>query len=433
MFASRKLRPLPFRVFPASQAVSAFRHMSQARHIGKIVLSMENDHVAPVPAPTRKPIRFRADASYLIIGGLGGFGLAVAEWMLRNGAGHVVLASRSGVASDDARQAVASLRKLGGVLVVKADVSRERDVARMLRAIARKLPPLRGLIHAAMVLDDGVLAQQTAARFSRVMAPKVSGAWNLHVCSRGLPLDFFVLFSSIATIAGGPGQGSYVTANCFLESLAHHRRAIGLPGLAINWGAISDVGFFARNREMGELLERTGIGSSTPAQAVEILGRLMQCDGAQFGVGRVDWQRLAERFPAIGIFPRFSEVVEARNSGQPLDGRSFREQVLSLAASGRLAAVTARLTEQIAKVLRTSPAKLDAGRPLNELGLDSLMGLELSNRIETSLGVSLPHGDLAAGNSISKIAAGILENIAGAPVTQTAAVEKQGMPRVLAT
>jgi acyl transferase domain-containing protein/thioesterase domain-containing protein/acyl carrier protein len=427
MFASGKLHPLPFRVFRASQVVSAFRHMSQARHIGKIVLSMENDHVAPVPRSAVKPMRFRTDASYLITGGLGGFGLAVAEWMLRNGAGHIALASRSGAATDDARRAVASLKKLGGVLVVKADVSSERDVERIFRTIARKLPPLRGILHAAMVLDDGVLAQQTAARFSRVMAPKVSGAWNLHVCSKGLPLDFFVLFSSIATIAGSPGQGGYVAANSFLESLAQHRRAIGLPGLAINWGVISEVGFVARNAKLGDLLEGSGLGGITPAQAVGVLGRLLQGDGAQFGVGRVDWQRLADCFPIIGTSPRYSEVVHARNSDQPKDGQSFREEILSSPATGRLAAVTAQLKEQIAKVLRTSPSKLDTERPLNEHGLDSLMGVELLNRIETSLGVSLPPGNLAAGNSISKMAAQILEAMTGASATP--AVEVGEAPR----
>jgi NADPH:quinone reductase-like Zn-dependent oxidoreductase/acyl carrier protein len=397
MFASGKLHPLPFRQFRASQVVSAFRHMSQARHIGKIVLSMENDPIAPLPPNTVKPVQFRADASYLITGGLGGFGLAVAEWMLRNGAGNVVLASRSGAATEEARRAVASLKKLGGVLVVKADVSSERDVARIFKTVAQKLPPLRGIMHAAMVLDDGPLALQTVERFGRVMAPKVSGAWNLHTCSRGLPLDFFVFFSSIATIAGSPGQGAYVAANCFLESLAQHRRANGLPGLAINWGVISEVGFVARNAKVGELLSGTGLTGIAPAQALGILGKLMQGDGVQFGVARMDWQRLADCFPNIGTSQRYSEVVQARSADQPEDGKTFREEILSLPAAGRLVVVTAQLKEQIAKVLRTSAPKLDTERPLNELGLDSLMGVELLNRIETSLGVSLPPGNLAAG------------------------------------
>ncbi len=315
------------------------------------------------------------------------------------------------------------------MLVVKADVSSARDTARIFRTIAQKLPPLRGIIHAAMVLDDGVLAQQTAARFSRVMAPKVSGAWNLHVRSQELPLDFFLLFSSVAAIVGSPGQSGYVAANSFLESLAHHRRAIGLPGLAINWGVISEVGFVARNAKLSQLLAGNGLTGITPAQAVGTLGKLLQGDGAQFGIGLVDWQRLADCFAFVGTSPRFSEVVQARHSNQPKDGRSFREEVLSLPASERLAAVTTQLREQIAKVLRTSASKLDTERPLNELGLDSLMGVELLNRIETSLGVSLPPANLAAGNSISKMAAQILEIMPGASSAPAAEAEANSRPQ----
>ncbi len=430
MFASGKLRPLPFRTFQASQVVSAFRHMSQARHIGKIVLSMENCRAVPLPAPRTKPIHFRRDASYLITGGLGGFGLATAEWLLKNGAGHVVLVSRNGATSDDARRAVTALKKIGSVLVLKADVSDARDVSRIFRTISKKLPTLRGIMHAAMVLDDGALSQQTAARFSRVMAPKVSGAWNLHVASAQLPLDFFVLFSSIATIAGSPGQSAYVAANSFLESLAHHRRACGLPGLAINWGVLGEVGFVARNRKVGTLLEGTGLGCITPAQALGILGKLMQGTGAQFGVGRVDWQRLSECFPNVRTSPRFSEIVKARNSDVPEDGMNFRGKLLSLPVVGRLSAVTAQLREQLAKVLRTSASKLDTERPLNELGLDSLMGVELLNRIETGFGVLLPAGSLAAGTAVSKMAVQILEGLAGPAESLAAEAKPLPEPRV---
>lgn len=424
LFASGKLRPLPHRLFDVAQVTGAFRYMSQAKHIGKIVLAMENDAVATVAARDRKPLRFAAEATYLITGGLGGFGLAVAEWLLKNGAGHVVVTGRNGATTATAKRRIAELRKLGNVKVIKADVSRAGEVARVFSTIARKLPPLRGILHAAMVLDDGVLAQQTARRFRRVMAPKVTGAWNLHLQSQDLPLDFFVLFSSIASISGSPGQGGYVAANTFLESLAHHRRALGLPGLAINWGAISDVGFVARNAKVKDHLDRSGLFGIPPGRALDVLGRLLEGDGAQFAIGQVDWRKLADAFPIVGKSPRYSEVVEARQSDQSADRLSFRDEISSLPAAHRLAAVTARLTEQIAKVLRTSAAKLDGQRALSELGLDSLMGVELLNRIETSLGVSLPPGHLAAGSSIATIAAKILETIAGKASVSVAQPEK---------
>jgi thioesterase domain-containing protein/acyl carrier protein len=269
-------------------------------------------------------------------------------------------------------------------------------------------------MHAAMVLDDGVLAQQTAERFDRVMAPKINGAWNLHLQSKGLPLDFFVLFSSIATIAGSPGQGGYVAANSFLESFAHYRRAKGLPALAINWGVISEVGFVARNAKVSELLAGNGLHGISPAEALAVLGQLLRREEAQFAVGRVDWRKLADAFPVVGTSSRYAEVVETQAvAGPAADGVSFRDEIGSLPVAEQLAAVTMRLKEQIAKVLRTSEAKLDPTRPLSELGLDSLMGVELLNRIETSLGISLPAGHLAAGTSISTMAAQILETVTG--------------------
>ena len=413
MFADGRLHPLPYRSFRASHAVQALRHMSQARHVGKIVLEMDDPSVVPVPSGRLEPARFRPDGSYMITGGLGGFGLAVAEWMLKRGAGRVVLVSRRGVLGGDARRAVARLRRLGSVLVVKADVADERDVARVFRTIAKTPPPLRGIVHAAMVLDDGSLSQQTAARFDRVMAPKVRGAWNLHVHSRALSLDAFVLFSSVASVAGSPGQAAYVAANAFLESLAHHRRASGLPGLAVNWGVIGEVGFVARNEKLGALLEGTGLGSMKPAEALDVLGAALNSTATQIGVGRIDWQRLAECLPLVGSSPRYQDIVPARDEVVLENAKTFEQRILALPHDARLAVVTEQLQAQVAKVLRTSAAKLDPHRALDELGLDSLMGVELLVRIETALGVSLSAAHLGGGKSLQTMAVEILEAIAG--------------------
>jgi myxalamid-type polyketide synthase MxaB len=232
-FEEGRLRPLPQRVFPVRNAVEAYCFLQTARHVGKVVLSF---------APEESAVR--ADGSYLITGGLGALGIRVARCLVDQGARHLVLAGRSGP-SAEAWEAMEEMRAAGAsVREVRADVASPADTARLIEACQAEAP-LRGVVHAAGVLDDGVVDRQTAERFSRVLAPKVYGAWNLHHQTRELPLDFFVLFSSMASVLGSPGQSSYAVANAFLDALAHHRRARGLPGLSINWGPWSEAGMAA--------------------------------------------------------------------------------------------------------------------------------------------------------------------------------------------
>ncbi|MEK9138266.1 MAG: SDR family NAD(P)-dependent oxidoreductase, partial [Bacteroidota bacterium] len=236
LFEKRELHAPPHRVFALGDVVNAFRHMAQAKHIGKIVVSFHNEEVAVEPH-YEQSVRLKDNTSYLITGGLGGFGLATAEWMTANGARHIALMGRSATINNEAQQAIARMESKGTqVLVVRGDVAVEEDVTRVLDQVKASLPPLRGIIHAAMVLDDGVLLQLTSDRFRTAMRPKILGAWNLHNATLDTPLDLFVLYSSVATIAGNPGQGNYVAANAFLDFIAHYRKQHGLPALYIAWG-----------------------------------------------------------------------------------------------------------------------------------------------------------------------------------------------------
>jgi thioesterase domain-containing protein/acyl carrier protein len=415
-FAARKLRPLPHRAFSVSDAAGAFRLMAKAQHVGKIVVSMDDDRVRSRAARGAVP-RFRSDGSYLISGGLGGFGLATAQWMADHGARCLVLAGRTGASTPAARSAVVALRRRGvRVVVAKTDVVNAEQVAHLFRRIATSLPPLRGVVHAAMVLDDGVLAQLDAERLHRVMAPKVHGAWNLHKESRDLALDFFVLFSSVSSIVGAPAQGNYVAANGFLDGLAHHRQSLGLPALAVNWGQLSEVGYVARHEKVERHLTRQGVLGISPAQALRLLGSLLRSRAAQVGVVRVDWQRWASFLPAVASAPRYAALVGAPAAADGSEaGRGVRDTLLETPADERLGVVSAYVREQVGRVLRTPAAKLDAGRPLSELGVDSLMAFELVNRIETQFGLTLPTSKLTTGATVERLAVVLLEVLMVAP------------------
>ena len=418
-FAAGRLRPLPMRCFPMSEASEAFRTMSQARHIGKIVLSRESDTVTPLPES--KPIRFKADASYLITAGLSGFGLAVAEWMLQNGARHLVLVGRSGASSEAAQQAVAKLQEMGGEIAALAvDVASAPEVARLFAKIAAELPPLRGIVHSAMVIEDSTLLQQSREKFQRVTAPKIAGAWNLHTFSADLELDHFVLFSSLSAVIGNPGQSSYAAANCFLDALAHHRRERRLPALAINWGMLKDVGYVSRTVGLEASLQHHGFVGLTAAEATAILGRLLQIDAAQVGAFRFQARRRAENLMGFAISPRFATVFAGGDSSASGEESSARATILALPPEEQLAACTARLAEEVAHVLRASIGQLDLHCPLNQLGFDSLMSVELANRLEGVFGISLPPGGIDG--SVSKLAVKLLEILTGRSVVPTATV-----------
>jgi len=421
--ADGTLSPLPFQVFPISQVESAFRHMAQARHIGKIVISLREHEVLVAPSSEQSPT-FRADGTYLITGGLGGLGLAIAPWMVQQGARHLVLLGRSGP-SATAQAALDGMREASAhIVVARADVAQEQQLANVLADIGRSMPPLKGIIHAAGILDDGLLLQLNQERFTSVMAPKMRGAWNLHTLTVNAPLDFFVLFSSAASLLGSPGQGNYAAANAFLDGLAQYRQAQGLPALSINWGPWARVGLAARPHRGGRLA-LGGFASITPEQGVEVLGRLLQQGSAQVGALPVKWQQWRQSYPAASTAPLLAHLIhEEAASGPEAKGCLFHETLLAAAPEERQGLLESHLGEHIAGVLGFSASKLsdvDAQQPLNTLGIDSLMALQLKNRIEADLGVVIPIAYLLQGPSVAQLAMQVLEQLTSCTPEQPSA------------
>jgi thioester reductase-like protein len=425
--AEGKLAPLPHRVFSIDNVVNAFRYMQHGKHIGKVVLSMRQQPATVLPGAD-EPVTFRGDGTYLFAGGLGGFSQAVARWMVERGARHLVLMGRRGITSEDARAGVEAMRQAGAeVVIFQGDVSKEQDVAAAIAHIDAHMPTLRGVLHAAMVLEDTVLINMTAEQLRKVLAPKINGAWNLHTQTLGRPLDLFLLFSSMTSISGTPGQGNYSAANSMLDALAFHRRALGLPAITVNWGSVGEAGYVAKHEKVMSMLESRGVHGLTLRQCFDGLERLMRRQSVQAGVIAIDWRRWFGR--GAKVSPRFGDVykqVEGEAESAARGGAVTRKAVLAAAPEQRRPMIQAMLRDKVARVLGSSAAKLDMDKPLLNLGLDSLMAVELRNWMESELQVNVPIAELMHSPSLSRLSELLYEQLfkgaaaAAAPATPAA-------------
>jgi acyl transferase domain-containing protein/acyl-CoA synthetase (AMP-forming)/AMP-acid ligase II/NADPH:quinone reductase-like Zn-dependent oxidoreductase/acyl carrier protein/NADP-dependent 3-hydroxy acid dehydrogenase YdfG len=376
-FETGELRALPRRSFALSEAVTAFRTMAQARHVGKIVLLTEQQRA-----------RLDSRATWLISGGLGGLGMHVARWLIDHGARQLALVGRAEL--DDARRTrVASLRTLAPDLDVHyftADLAHASAVEALVAEIGAAMPPLRGVVHAAGVLDDALLSEQGRARFDAVIGAKVGGAWALHRATRELPLEAFVCFSSIVAALGGAGQANYAAANAALDGLAHHRRAAGLAGVSIAWGPWAGDGMAARldpslQRRMLEL----GLQAIEPELGVRLFGEALRSETAQLLVVPLDRARLRRRMRGLPP-PLWSVLVPPEHNAGP----SLRERLARLEPELRHAELVEHLRDRVARIMgATSRARVSPTTPLRDLGLDSLMAVDFHGELSRTLGRAL--------------------------------------------
>ncbi len=328
------------------------------------------------------PLRWRTDGSYLISGGLGDLGLLVARWMVEQGVRRLILLGRTRLpprsnwsavetGSRLARQigAIRELESLGAsVHLAPVDVADERELSGFLDEFrAEGWPPIRGVVHAAGVLRDGLLMQLDAAAFDTVMRPKVMGGWLLHRLIQHEALDFFVLFSSAGSLLGQPGQGNYAAANAFLDALAHHRQAQGRPALSINWGAWAGQGFAdtVGGKRLAARLALLGIDSIASERALEFLGRLLGQGAPQVAAVPVNWKRYREF--AASSSPLLAELARDEAKVTQTIGQNGEMRYLLLAAepAQRRRLLQSYLSEQVARVLGLSPAELDIEQSLD--------------------------------------------------------------------
>lgn len=404
--------PPPCQVFHAEEIVDAFRLMQKSGHVGKIIVRPPS--LDEARAPTAKPI---GDGAWLIIGGLGGFGLATAQWLASKGVRKLWLTSRSGVAGKTGRAAIAAMRKSGvSVEMVGNDATKPGDVEALFAEIVADDTPLKGVIHSAMSLDDQLFESLDAGRIEAVMKPKIAGAALLDQATRGIELDHFIVYSSVTTLFGNPGQAPYVAANAYLESLAAARRQAGLPGLAVGWGPIADIGYLAREEQTRDLLEkRMGGGLLTASDALTALDTFLAsaATDSAITIAPMRWGKLGAELPLLKT-PLFETVEQARDvAGDAVGAVDIRELVAGLDDTAALKVIVDLLAAETARILRQPASELDARRPLTEMGFDSLMAVDLKMAVEERVGANLPMMSLSDGVSLSDLSRKLLDETRG--------------------
>jgi len=419
-FAKRELHALPYQIYESHEIGKAFRAMQASEHLGKIVV--RPPHVAQADLTSRfyaaKP------GVYLIVGGTSGFGFQTARWLAAKGATTLVLASRRGRVEAGLEGEVAHLRANGVTVLIEAlDVTDAAATKALVERIAGEHGPILGVVHAAVLLEDGLINSLMPDRLRAVLSAKTDGVINLDAATDGQPLEFFVVYSSATTVIGSPGQGAYVAANAFLEGFARKRRAAGKPALSIGWGAISDAGIIARDKRLGERLRRTtGVVGIRSSELLAQLGRLLllgsEAHPTQFytniGAGAA-----AAKLTLLNS-PAFSGLALVRHEEGGDGGADLAGAIAGKSKADAVIVITQALRREVAHILRMAETQVDAARPLSELGLDSLMALELHLGIERLSGAQVSMVGIA-NRRLTDIAGLIYAEIADDAETSAAA------------
>jgi acyl transferase domain-containing protein/NAD(P)-dependent dehydrogenase (short-subunit alcohol dehydrogenase family)/acyl carrier protein len=398
LFAARELSPPPVTVFPAGKVTDAFRTFAEARHIGKIAIDVRDPALAVRMARDDAPVDPRG--SYLVTGGLSGFGFEIGCWLAEAGAGRVVLVSRSGIPSDMVQARLARFRECGAEIVTLGlDVADAQAVETVISDLVKDPLPLSGVVHAAVAYADALLPNVTGEMIAAVLLPKVAGGINLThaVLQAGAKLDFFLSVSSLAQVLGWRGQISYAAANAFLEALAASQIACGVPGSCVNLGMLGETGFVARSLAMNEYLASAGWIPISNEQALFAVRTALSSENAVVTYAAANWTRLLQSESALAQSPRLAPLAADRSS-------ACAQGLARLPPSARKTAATTAIRDEIAAVLRLDSAKISAGDLLSDLGLDSLSSFELWHRIETALVMPMPLARYAKAPTLETLA-----------------------------
>jgi len=412
-------RLIPVTSFAFNDAALALQHTLEP-HIGGTTLS-RRAVAAATNVPPAPSIEMDPEAVYVVTGGLGGLSVQVVKRLVRHGARHFALLGRTPAAKVEV--ALNELRASASTISYHAaDVGDGAAVDAVIAEISKARRPIRGIVHCAGVLEDGPAAGRDWASFQRVLRPKVEGAWNLHRASAKLPLDFFVLFSSAVSLLGSAGQSSYAAANAFLDALAEHRRSVGRPGLSINWGPWSEVGMAARVTGPTATWASGAVGALSPRQALDAFDRALFGSESRVAILPFRWAALAQREPNLGTLPLLERLVPppAQPRRRATDRNELLEQLAKARPVDRPKLVAADLRNRVSRILGMSPDQaLDSKLGFIELGLDSLMAVQLRNELQESYRRPLPYTLTYNYPSVEALAKFLAEDaVAAAPESQ---------------
>lgn len=416
LFGEFAWAPLPYRAFSVDRIVDAFRVMQQARHIGKVVVSLADGHPS-IEHPVQPPndITFDNESTWLVTGGLSGFGLESARWLAKQGVAHLVLVGRRGMQTPGAKELVDDFIAKGvNVSVQSCDISNPSAVQALFELVTTTMPPLKGILHAATSFDDRTIASLNKHSIESVMNAKLLGAWHLHQATLSNRLEYFVLYSSVTTNIGNPGQANYVAANAGLEGLASMRRAMGLAATCIAWGPIGDAGYLVRNEGVKDSLEqRLGRPPMLASAALAQLGYALARKVTLATIANFDWGTLARLLPSASA-NRFEILNRSRqDSVHAGDSLDIRARIANKKPEEVADIVRDMVIQEVAQILCVASGRIEPNRSLHDLGMDSLMAVELALGLEQRFGIQLPVMMLNDSPTANNVTARIVDKLIG--------------------
>ncbi len=402
-FLQGSLKPLPNKIYPAKDITDAASYVSDPQRIGQVVVSLANEYVEATSTQTDKS-ELDLEGTYLITGGNSGFGLEVASWLAENGATKIVLGSRSVPQSDNYNAKIRLIEGKGAEVVSeKLDVTNFDLVKRAITGLLNGEPPLKGIVHGAMVLDDAFLEVLTEEKMRRVLEPKILGLLNLYHAVKDSSLEFLVSFSSVSALIGNRGQSNYIAANVFLDTFSEMVSSNGFPMKSINWGALSESGIVERNQTIGKLLEQEGIKGISNAEALKSFEEFLKLQLPRMGVFDIDWNMWRTANPSPAKSSKFSNLISTINS----NGESSSSLADSFAEYDELTLkemIEQKATESLCDLLKIPADRLHKQQDLGNLGIDSLLLLELSLIIQSDFRVKVSATELSKHKNISELA-----------------------------
>lgn len=339
--------------------------------------------------PANEPKEFSSTGTYLVTG-FRGLGFVFIEWMIRQGARNFALVSRTGEVSRDMTERMSLLEYQGCCFkIFKADTGVYNEIRSVMEAIEVSMPELKGVIHAAGVIEARTLTELNQKEFLRILNPKVKGAWNLHLLTQHKSLDCFIMFSSASTLIGLSGQGSYVAANAFLDTLAHSRRRMGLPGMSVNWGVMKDVGMVANKSELEKYAKAEGFEPVSMKDAMEVFNAIYDSEHTQIGIVKIHAETMANYYSELSRAPYFKGLLVQENRATQHEVSFLERLVAAESAEARIVLLENLVAQWVAKITKTSSSRIKGTMTFKGLGIDSLMAIQLRNLLEKSLNLKL--------------------------------------------